>query len=519
MNAFSTPRRAPSARRFPNSLLAGCAVALAAVPVTAQTTWIRPSGSEGSAVRLGTGTPGSAGIPQLRTSRSLLGGYLDLDLQGARPLAPSALVLGLARANIPIWGGRLLPRPDLVLTQRSSSGGLAHWKLQLPKDPSTIGVRLFEQSLVQDPAAIQGMALSDPYGSVVVGPDPAFGAPVKVFDSDQTPGALAAGLLNGGSNADFVTGQFDNDTIKIKYGNGAGAFNSTIVRNSGDAPSDIELGDFDGDGKLDIIATNYGDKLVRIFWGNSTNYGSASQWTVGNNPWQVAVGDLNGDGLDDFVTVNYGTHDLSVRLRDPAGGFKAEVRYASGSDTRDVQLGDFDGDGDLDMVYTYNDAANARLRLRKNNGNGSFGAPTDIQMGSVAGVVFHSIAVGDLDHDGKLDIVAARTPAGLVRVLGKGDGTFNGLDVETSPVVKDFPYRVYLTDVNGDGHRDVLVAHLGAGVVIYRGHGDGNASGPFQYSTPTTSWCRDVRVADFDKDGKMDLVHSGNDGVYVRFGT
>ena len=92
-----------------------------------------------------------------------------------------------------------------------------------------------------------------------------------------------------------------------------------------------------------------------------------------------------------------------------------------------------------------------------------------------------------------------------------------GLDVETTPV-KDWPYKVYLEDVTGDGNLDVCTCHLGEGFVVYRGHGNGNASGPFQFKTNETTWCYDAAFADFDKDGKKDVVLAGNDAVYLRLG-
>ncbi|RZK49808.1 MAG: hypothetical protein EOO59_16240 [Hymenobacter sp.] len=119
----------------------------------------------------------------------------------------------------------------------------------------------------------------------------------------------------------------------------------------------MALGDVDGDGDLDLLATGYSDNLVsvRLNGGDATGtasgvFSNGSDVRVGNNPIAVALGDLDGDGDLDLVTANSLGTSASVRLNGGAGTFGGGSTLATTANPRNVVLGDVDGDGDLDVV-------------------------------------------------------------------------------------------------------------------------------------------------------------------------
>jgi hypothetical protein len=246
------------------------------------------------------------------------------------------------------------------------------------------------------------------------------------------------------------------------------------------------------------------------------------QYGVGAFPQAIATGDFNGDGRTDIVTANQSSANVSVLLNNGDNTFQATQDYAVGSGPRSVAVGDFNADGKLDVVT----ANSTDLSILLGHGDGSFEDARSLAlpgqfppgyMGTDAVAQNPlAVAVGDLDKDGKLDLVVTGQTSFLSCpyycyniqnsydnvLLGHGDGTF--ADAAVYQHNDSNPRAVALADLNGDGNLDVVTNNsFGASSLL--GNGDGTlqaaktaATGGYGFSS--------VALGDLDRDGKLDLV-------------
>ncbi len=329
---------------------------------------------------------------------------------------------------------------------------------------------------------------------------------------------IAVDYLNNGNNLDFVTTGWSSDSIRIKAGSGNGAFWGTWTWSMGDGTYEVETADFNGDGHTDVITTNGEQDRVFIRWGH-TGWANASVWTTDNHPQYIATGDLNNDGLDDFATGNTtGNETITVRLRNPGGGFALGTTYSAGHFLNDVAFNDCDNDGDLDMFYSsvFTDpyGQEAFVYVRENDGLGNFSVATTINMDSEGyGINIGSLTFGDLDEDGFDDLITTRNDHKLIRVLGEPNCEFHSPIVST---VQSNPYSLEMADMNQDGHLDLVVSHsLNQRITIYLGQGDGNMTGPYEPELNMDWHVRDIGLGDFNNDGLIDIVYGEESGVWL----
>ena len=302
--------------------------------------------------------------------------------------------------------------------------------------------------------------------------DGSFGPPQLVVLPNDLISVPALGDFDQDGHLDLVAigGTNDPANVSVYFGDGRGAFGSPVFVNSfHEVPSDATVADFDADGALDIAIYNSvgpffigGGITVRFGHGDGTFEPALLAETFGfdmlgfPDPHSVRAGDVNGDGLPDLVftatepvllnqgdrsfelaSCENGCLDLAglglavadvngdgrddaltpteVRLAQPDGSLAAPLPLASGFVPLRVEAGDLDGDGLVDAVVSRNDIAQefqpsspastfGDVLLLRGLGDGSFQAPV------VASHVpqTRSLAVADVDLDGRPDVLAAR---------------------------------------------------------------------------------------------------------------
>ncbi len=305
-------------------------------------------------------------------------------------------------------------------------------KTALPDDPFHLGfIRLSRVLWLSVLVVMLGGLLEPEAAAQTV----LFGAKTD-FGTGARSRSVAVGDFNGDGTLDLAVANenssqagFGNDsaTVSILLGTGTGSFGAKTDFGTGRA-SEVLVGDFNGDGKLDLAVAG------GILLGTGTgSFGAKTDFGTDFVPASVAVGDFNGDGNLDLATANgdpsgfFSDTDpqtVSILLGTGTGSFGAKTNFGTGSSPQSVAVGDFNGDGKLDLAVANFDSNTGSILL--GTGTGSFGPKTDF--GTGAGPV--SVAVGDFNGDGNLDLAVANL--GSIFVNDPGPATVSIL-LNTGP--------------------------------------------------------------------------------------
>ncbi|HTS67720.1 MAG TPA: FG-GAP-like repeat-containing protein, partial [Terriglobia bacterium] len=347
--------------------------------------------------------------------------------------------------------------------------------------------------------------------------DGTFQAPVNVTAGGNTVATLAAGDFNGDGKLDlvFTTSTYQAAVTDVLLGNGDGTFPSQPIL-AGAAASVLATGDFNGDGKLDLAyipAPYYGIDSIGIMLGNGDGtFSLRTDYATAASPMAAVAGDFNGDGKPDLaVPINNGQFNpgaVSVFINNGDGTFQPPVNYSIGNPPQAIVAGDFNGDGipDLAVVNTGNPQQSV-VSILLGNGNGTFQAHVDFAVG-MAGV---SLVAGDFNGDGRLDLAVAGgvynsstgSQGAIALLLGNGNGTIQ------APVIVTVPNTMYSLDglatgdFNHDGRLDLAATDGVNHLYVLLGNGDGTFTAPVTY---TTSAAGALAAADFNGDGNVDLA-------------
>ena len=238
---------------------------------------------------------------------------------------------------------------------------------------------------------------------------------------------------------------------------------------------------------------------------------NAATFGTGNNPSAAATGDFNGDGRLDVAVVNYNDNTVSVLLGNADGSYEPHVDYQVGTGPVGVVVADFNSDSKLDLAVVNANCPTApctklgTISVLLGNGDGTFqtAIPHNVGKGPT------SIAAGDLDRNGKMDLVVANGQDNNVTLLlGNNNGTFTTL---RSLAVGTNPKSVAIDDFNGDLKPDIVVANQGdGGIGLLKGNGNGTFNNQLVFATGPSPVA--LAIGDFNEDGKPDVVtsNSGN---------
>jgi hypothetical protein len=237
-------------------------------------------------------------------------------------------------------------------------------------------------------------------------------------------------------------------------GRGDGTFNSPVYFNTtlGGASISLGVGDLNNDRKLDIFIGGNGSS-EEVLGNGKGNFTEGPLQPVSG--FSVALGDFNGDGKLDVATVSPFSHTVSVLLGNGDGTFQAPQNYDTLTQCSGVVAGDFNRDKKLDLAVTIDSA----LLIFLGNGDGTF-TNAGLWFGGNSPV---NIIAADFNKDGRLDLATPDfTGDGVTVATGQGDGTFpTTLDVPTGTN----PAYVATADFNHDGSLDLVVANFGDGTV------------------------------------------------------
>jgi hypothetical protein len=298
---------------------------------------------------------------------------------------------------------------------------------------------------------------------------PSFSQEVE-YNTGPDPLRIAVGDLDGDGKPDVVVMNFNSgnaSTISI-FGNissgGDILFAPKIDYSTGNGSIGIDIADMDGDGKPDLIVSSGNSGFFSFFKNTTVSAGAISfapkqDYTLLTHPDNIAISDLDNDGKPDLISSNFSDNSISIFRNTSVGGsFSLGQRtdYAAGSNPSFVTTADLDGDGKMDIILS-NYSSNTISFFKNNSSAGSisFSPKEDYALGT------SNIAIADLNGDGLPDLVTGRGLTGIASILQNtygGAGSFSfgpNIDFTTGT------YDTYVAsgDLDGDGKPELVVAN------------------------------------------------------------
>ncbi|MDX2128523.1 MAG: FG-GAP-like repeat-containing protein [Chloroherpetonaceae bacterium] len=300
----------------------------------------------------------------------------------------------------------------------------------------------------------------------------------------------------------------------------------------GDFPNHLATGDFDGDGRVDIVCNNLFGGSISIFRNTSTSGSISFQAPIVisgfSEPGQVAIADIDNDGRLDLVVSNRnGTNGISLLRNLYSGGsltsaaFQTAVNYSSGfSGNEFLAVGDLNGDSKVDIAVGFRNSATI-LIYQNNAGTGNFTATTlgtQVALNSVNPA--YNLKLSDLDGDGRLDFVFTNRFSPVVVMFIQNNIT-SGSAISSQGFIGFVSYSavsgnyndVDASDIDGDGRNDLIVCNTGftSQLLVYRNVSSPGALGVSSFASAVSarvflSNVNEVLTADLDRDGRLDLI-------------
>ncbi len=300
----------------------------------------------------------------------------------------------------------------------------------------------------------------------------------------------------------------------------------------GTGPRGVAIGDFNGDGRPDVVESNSGSTSVSVLVNTgaagataAASFAATQDFAVGTTPIGVAVGDFNGDNRPDIATANFGNGSgttISVLLNTTPFGngstvsFSPQQTFSAGSIPLGIAVGDFDGDGRSDLAVTmYLGAGSVVVLLNRTpmQAAASFLVAQSFNVGARP----QGVVVADFNADGRADIATANSSSSNVSILlNTTTASTLGFAAQQTFTVGTTPTGLAVGDFNGDGRPDLATANNGTNNVSVLLNqtvaGATTATFAAQTAFAVGSTPYDIVAADLDGDGKTDLATTNTGG-------
>jgi hypothetical protein len=353
--------------------------------------------------------------------------------------------------------------------------------------------------------------------------------------SGTGPTTVITGDFNKDGNADVAIGNSSGNTVRILLSNGQSSrtfgYDMLPAVAAGSSPAAITTGDFNGDGLLDLAATESGVDVIQLFSGDGTGAltaqhsfavdgeqtqasGEGTNWLAGPTPSELVSGDFNNDKKTDITDVNLATRNIGLFYGDGDFGI-AQLHPSAGTLRLPTGLGtgDFNSDKKLDVVTA--NYVNNSLAFKLNNGRGNF---TNFSVPTGSSPM--GVTVADFNGDKVPDVATASQLNGVVQIYACLNKTVikkvKRKKVKTvvfapkllkSIAVGDIPQAIASGDVTGDGKPDVVIASTSTDTIdIVPNLGKGKFGKKISFKMPAGSSPNALAIADVNKDRNQDIV-------------
>jgi len=332
------------------------------------------------------------------------------------------------------------------------------------------------------------------------------------FQLNFPPTNIISGDFNNDGNVDVIASNYDSSKYTIALNNGSGHFSIGEVMSGVFKPVFCVFADIDNDRDVDMIVPTNEENKIQVYKNTGQGIFYYTPPITANAPVGICPGDFDGDGDQDFVALlNYALFDgRAYFFRNDGNGNFVESGYTSIGFPQTIRnvVGDFDNDGDLDLVVGQSEYSGL-FRILRNNGNGVFTSESGPNLGAHP----DEFGGGDFDGDFDFDILhCAWYVNGIGIILNDGQGGFNDYlnlgnvgGQSRNPAVNDF---------DGDGDLDFVVVFNGSNVGIAKNNNHPNYELYLSYPIPGL---KGITAADFDGNGSIDLVGCSSTTNQIKF--